>query len=61
MAKYVGSDRYVTCDSSKAGESRMSEGEGEFKGAVGSENVKLVRNVRKRYAGRVRVFDIEDI
>lgn len=61
MAKYVGSDKYITCDSSQAGESRMSEREGEFKGTVGSENVKLVRNARKTYAGRVRVFDIENI
>lgn len=61
MADYVGSDNFVACDSLRASESWMSEREGEFTGTTGSENVNLARTVRKRYAERVRLFDIEDI
>lgn len=39
----------------------MGEMEGNLRGAAGSEEVKLVRRVRKRHAERAPVFDIEGI
>ena len=61
VANYTGSDNLVTCETSKVGDSWMSEIEGGSLGMAGSEYVKLVRNVRKKHAVRMRISNIEDI
>ena len=61
VANYLGSDRFVGCNSLRSEEPWMGEREGNLRGAAGSEEVKLVRRVRKRHAERAPVFDIEVI
>ena len=60
-ANYLGSDRFVGCNNSRSGEPWVGEREGDLTGAAGSEEVKLVRRVRKRHAERAPIPDIEGI
>ena len=61
VANYLGSDRFVGCNSLRSGEPWMGEREGNINGAAGREEVKLVRSMRKRHAERAPVSDIEGI
>ena len=61
VANHLGSDRFVGCNSSRSEEPWMGERKGNLRGAAGSEEVNLVRRVRKRHAERAPGFDIEGI